>query len=260
MPNVPARAYMLCTTPRSGSTLLCRMLAATGVAGQPDSHFHTPSLSRWLQVYGLEAQVFDTRKDALRAVIEAALMRGTGETGCFGLRMQRGSFPYAMAQFAGLYPGLPTDRARLETAFGPMRFLHLSRADKVAQAVSRLRAEQGGLWHARADGSALERSAPTAPLHYDRAAIAAHVAELSRWDEAWAAWFAQEGITPLRLSYAALAETPRNVLAQALGYLGRDASAASGVRIPTARLANAESAEWVARFRAETDAAIPPRS
>ena len=33
------QAYLVCATPRSGSTLLCEMLRATGVAGRPLEHF-----------------------------------------------------------------------------------------------------------------------------------------------------------------------------------------------------------------------------
>src|SRR5690349_19289466 len=36
---VPARSYLVCATPRSGSTLLCRALSQTGVAGRPEEYF-----------------------------------------------------------------------------------------------------------------------------------------------------------------------------------------------------------------------------
>ncbi|MBT6203829.1 MAG: sulfotransferase, partial [Rhodospirillaceae bacterium] len=39
------QSYVICTSPRSGSTLLCSLLAATGLAGNPCSHFHDPSIS-----------------------------------------------------------------------------------------------------------------------------------------------------------------------------------------------------------------------
>ena len=35
----PDRSYFVCATPRSGSTVLCKSLAATGVAGRPDEYF-----------------------------------------------------------------------------------------------------------------------------------------------------------------------------------------------------------------------------
>lgn len=35
----PDRSYLVCSTPRSGSTLVCQALAQSGVAGRPDEHF-----------------------------------------------------------------------------------------------------------------------------------------------------------------------------------------------------------------------------
>ncbi|MGZ4331338.1 MAG: Stf0 family sulfotransferase, partial [Solirubrobacteraceae bacterium] len=35
----PVKAYLVCATPRSGSTLLCEMLRETGRAGVPLEHF-----------------------------------------------------------------------------------------------------------------------------------------------------------------------------------------------------------------------------
>src|SRR5215213_3769543 len=35
----PTHSYLICTTPRSGSTLLCELLEGTGVAGRPDEYF-----------------------------------------------------------------------------------------------------------------------------------------------------------------------------------------------------------------------------
>src|SRR6266576_2724987 len=35
----PTRCYLVCATPRSGSTLLCEGLEATGVAGRPREYF-----------------------------------------------------------------------------------------------------------------------------------------------------------------------------------------------------------------------------
>src|SRR3954453_9127877 len=35
----PTRCYLVCATPRSGSTLLCHLLEDTGVAGRPKEYF-----------------------------------------------------------------------------------------------------------------------------------------------------------------------------------------------------------------------------
>jgi LPS sulfotransferase NodH len=35
----PGLSYLICATPRSGSTLLCAALDDTGIAGHPEEHF-----------------------------------------------------------------------------------------------------------------------------------------------------------------------------------------------------------------------------
>ena len=130
------KSYVICTSPRSGSTLLCALLKATGKAGRPASLFHKPSLADWLEYYGLERSDFLSEEDALRAVFDHARAKGSGKTGIFGVRLQRQSFPFFMKQADRLYPDLATDVARIEAAFGPMLYVYLQREDFLAQAVS----------------------------------------------------------------------------------------------------------------------------
>ena len=248
MPSAAFASYVICTSPRSGSTLLCGLLAATGIAGRPGSHFHEPSLDRWLDAYGLADRSFASRDDALRTVFDAARERGTGDTGLFGLRMQRGSFGYFIDALAVLQPDQPSDAAWIEAEFGRTLFVHLSRSDKLDQAISRVRAEQTGLWHRNADGTELERLAPPAKPRYDPGTIARHVAALTAMDAAWNAWFASEGIEPLRVIYDELSDDPRAALAHVLDALGLDPQRAVQVTLPTAKLADAISDEWRTRF------------
>ncbi|WP_414898805.1 Stf0 family sulfotransferase [Rhodovulum sp. YEN HP10] len=252
MTGKPFRSYIICTVPRSGSTLLCGLLATTGVAGDPDSHFHAPSLEGWLTDHDLKRADFASDRDAVRAVFEAALMRGRGDTTMFGLRMQRGSFDFFMEQLKLLVPGEMSDAERIEAAFGPTLFIHLSRPDRLDQAISRLRAEQTGLWHRNADGSELERLAPPQEPRYDAAAIRRHMAAQEALDAAWEGWFRQEGLNPLRITYDALSTGPQQVLAQVLSALDFDPAQARSVVPPTAKLADALSREWRCRFESET--------
>ncbi len=245
------RSYIICTTPRSGSTLLCKLLAATGVAGVPDSYFHVPSIDKWLQSQQLSRADFTTDEAALEAVFAAVRTAGTCDTGHFGLRLQRGSFDFFQDQAARLYPDAPDDAARIETAFGPTLYVHLTRTDKLSQAISLVIAEQTGLWHRAADGSELERlSAPKAP-RYDADAIARSLAELTALDTAWTNWFEHHQVHPLRITYEDLARNPSAILATLLETLGRDPTLAKDVAPPTARLADATNRRWATRFQAE---------
>lgn len=245
------RPYILCATPRSGSTLLCDLLKGAGVAGRPCSFYRAEDIGEWAADLGVPGADRPEGEDFDRAYLAAILREGTGGTGVFGMRLMWESLAGLSARLDRLFPGLADDRARLERAFGSVRFLHLSRADKVAQAVSRLMAEQSGLWHRHADGSERERVAPPAPPAYDAAALAAHVARLEADEAAWRDWFARHKIEPVRLRYEDLAADPRATLAAALHAIGRDLALAARAEVRTARLADERSRAWAERFRAE---------
>ena len=254
----PYDAYVLCTAPRSGSTLLCRLLAATGIAGRPGSHFHEPSLAEWLADHDLTEVPGRPERDTVAAVFAAAIEHGRGGTPIFGLRLQRHSFAFFTEKLALLHPEHAGDVARIEAAFGRTLFIHLTRADKIEQAVSLVRAEQTGLWHRAADGSELERTAPPREPSYDFESIRAAYEQLMGYERDWADWFARESLDPLRLTYDALSADPAGTLAAVLEALGLAREAAGGVTPGTARLADATSRDWVVRFRAE--AAVAPEA
>ena len=248
MPAEPFKSYIVCTTPRSGSTMLCKMLAATGVAGAPDSHFHTPSLSRWLAVYGLEDRKFKDLPSTIKGIFEAAIDRGRGDTDIFGLRLQRGSFAFFLDQLALITPGCLTDRERIKAVFGPTLFIHLWREDRIDQAISRLIAEQSGLWHRNTDGSELERLSPQQEPRYDKEAIERQVRDLTRLDQAWIDWFSKNEIEPIQIAYETLARVPNETLEDILRRLNLDPGKANTVAPETAKLAGERNRVWKKRF------------
>ncbi|MEM7120842.1 MAG: Stf0 family sulfotransferase [Pseudomonadota bacterium] len=246
-------SYVICTSPRSGSTLLCRLLAATGVSGNPESYFHEPSVSSWQTELDLSPNPSASEFEVLRDVFRAAIAQGSLDTGMFGLRLQRHSFDFFTTKLAVLYPDIATDRARFEAAFGRTQFLHLTRDDKVEQAVSYIKAQQSGLWHQAPDGTELERLSEPQELRYDRDQIQKEIDEMMAMDAAWIDWFAGEDIEPFRVTYKALSADPVGVLQSVLVRLGLDPDTASGVEPGTAKLFDRTNHEWVTRFRAEQD-------
>lgn len=245
------QSYIICTSPRSGSTLLCRLLAATGTSGNPDSHFHSPSISAWMESFGLSADHLSSKRDVLTAVFDAAREYGTGDTGLFGLRLQRHSFDFFMKQLEFLNPGPSSDLQRIQAAFGETLFIHLTRSNKLEQAISLVKATQTGLWHKAPDGTELERlSAPQDPF-YDADEIARNLSQLTALDEEWKAWFAKEKLEPLRIPYDALSADPADVLAQILDQMGLEREIAYGIDPPVAKLADAISRIWQERFLTE---------
>ena len=237
------RAYIICTAPRSGSTLLCGLLSAAH-AGNPGSYFHKPSRAEWRSYHRLS----DTAP--LGDIFAAAVTKGS-KGGLFGFRLQRHSFAFFTDQLAQLHPEYDTDKARLEAAFGAIAFIHLTRTDKATQAISCVKAKQSGLWHVAPDGSEIERLAPPQKLRYDGTAIRQEYDEFLRFDADWRSWFEAQGIHPYRLTYETLSASPKAALADLLAHLGKDPSSAAQIEIPTKRLSDDTNADWAERFRAD---------
>ncbi|MEO9515379.1 MAG: Stf0 family sulfotransferase [Paracoccaceae bacterium] len=245
------KTYVICTSPRSGSTMLCKMLSETGVAGHPDSYFHAPSIAKWLSSFDLNADNFDNEQSALKAILEAAQNRGTGTTGVFGLRLQGQSLPSFLKQLKKLHPEQSNDRQRIHTAFGETLFIHLTRANKLDQAISLVKAHQSGLWHLASDGTEIERTAQPRPLVYDGVAIAHELKRMNTLEEAWIKWFAEQKLDPLQVTYADLSEHPRATLAHILTALGQTIANVNEITIGVAKLADQINQDWADRFRAE---------
>lgn len=245
------QSYIVGTTPRSGSTLLCDLLSDTGVAGQPHSYFRREDISWWAEQFDVPTADWRDGHEFDQAYLAAVLRQGTGATRVFGLRLMWESVADLSKRLVSFYPNLDSDNARFEAAFGTPAYVHLSREDKVAQAVSLLRAEQTGLWHVNADGTERERlKAGEAPV-YSARDISRLVTELAEHDQCWTRWFHEQNIQPVHITYEELAGEPQATLATVLSALGMDPAAAEAVEPRTSRLADRESREWATRFRAE---------
>ena len=247
-------SYILCATPRSGSTLLCDLLDATGVAGAPDSFFMQNPDPIWVEGWGLPPREGKGTAEHSAAYLKAAAAAGRGQTGIFGLRLMRENLEDLMAMVDQLYPGHGSDRAGLQAAFGRVLFIHLSRGDKLSQAISLVKAEQTGLWHMTPDGSELERSAPPRAPSYDFARIKAELDALEAYDAKWQIWFAAQEIEPLRLTYETLSEAPGAAVLAICAALGVPAPSPERLVPGVAKLGDAVSREWATRFRAEAAA------
>lgn len=242
--------------PRSGSTLLCDLLTQTGVAGHPNSFFCPQSIADFAAEWDVPAPTLESFD---QSYIETAIAHGSARTGCFGMRiMWQNNIPGLLQRLVTLFPRCDSDLDRLHAAFGPLAFIHLSRQDRVAEAVSYAMAEQTGLWHRHADGTEMERIAPpTEPIyHFDQ--IQLFYQEVNEGHAQWDTWFADQGIKPLRVIYEDLAHDPLGAMRTILRFLDLDPAAADGITPGTARMADARNADWAARFRTEAGLAPTP--
>ena len=242
--RVPFSSYIICATPRSGSTLLCDLLAASGVAGQPNSYFRSQDIEYWTRLWGVERPTTTSDPEFNSTYLAAMKRAGSADTGIFGLRLMWDTVRDIERRLNLAFGETADFAALVQRAFGSTLFIHLSRRDKDAQAVSLVRAEQTGLWHVAADGSERERTAPPKAPSFDAARIGSARERLFIGDANWSSFLDQRDIKPLQIFYEDLANYPQTTLAQILSMLGRDARIASMIRPETAKMADRTSLVW----------------
>lgn len=235
-------SYLICATPRSGSTLLCGLLESSGVAGRPASYFNRRGLHDYAEDWRI-ARPRDGRID--EAYVRAALAAGRTSNGVFGGRVMAETLPELIGDLAADSASAVTDLELLSAHFGRLRFVHLRRRDVVAQAVSWAKALQTHYWH---PGEAVEPGGRDP--HYDEELIGRLVAAIEKFEADWALWFGANGIVPCRVVYEELAADPLRTAHTVLDCLGLHVPPGRRLVIGHRRQADHVNADWVARFRA----------
>ena len=218
----PHVSYIVCSLPRSGSSLLCDVLAGTELAGAPTEYLDRNQMEAFEREWGVSGM--DDYLQALRA-------RKTSPNGVFGLK----------AHFHQLRDVL--GKRDLDAEFPGLRLVYIQRHDHVRQAVSWARAIQTGQW---ASDHPVRRGEP----HFDAAEIRTLIDRIEREEAGWDEFFAQRGERPLRFDYAELAAAPGAAVRQVLEFIGVEVAADFEPPQPTiARQADELSEDWVRRFR-----------
>lgn len=187
----PPAAYVVCTTPRTGSGLLGEALWKTGVAGEPDEYFNDATAREYSTAWG----VTDPRR-----YVDAMLERASTPNGILGLKVMAEQLPQLSRWVAaggrrGPFAGLDALAARLPKPTWVM----LTRRDRVRQAISYWKA-----LHAHAFASTDPRAASVDArllATFDVAAVDRLLAEIDRGNVAWRTYFRERALTPLSLVY-----------------------------------------------------------
>jgi LPS sulfotransferase NodH len=180
--------YVVCATPRTGSTLLCQLLESCDAMGRPREVFNIKStVRRFASRNGLlDAQSNIEIGSYLRCLFQA----GTTPNGVFG----------AKVLFTQLAPFLEFETVRqfLRTS----HFIYLTRTDIVAQAVSRHVARETGNWGVRSSDSLDERAQQNGNvLSYSQSKIQDLLDDIGRQNRGWLEFFAVNEIDFLSVTY-----------------------------------------------------------
>lgn len=271
----PLHSYLVCATPRSGSTLFCEVLGNTGIAGrpkeyfeelratglprQPQEYFEDPGNEEILDVLGNPPHRVSPRRlaqwqgAAYLQCLQEYLEEGTTPNGIFGAKMMWAYFGDFLSNLRQV-PGYaePDTRQLLDRVFPDLRYIFITRQDKVRQAVSLWKAIQTQIWRKNVVPLSKEASIlQQKQLVFHFGAINHLVRQIEAHEVAWGQYFRESGIEPLVVVYEAMVEALETTVQEILRYLAIPIP--ETLRLPhhgMERQADVQSEEWVQRYHA----------
>lgn len=276
----PERSYLVCSTPRSGSTLVCQALAQSGVAGRPEEYFEAlrhsgrrrrpeeyftgttdPSILDHLneRVVGDEPSQRSPlwSRTAYDRYLEWAFAAGTTDNGVFGAKLMWGY----LGDFVSLLRNIPAYRdlplsELLPAVFPEVQFVRVVRANKVRQAVSLWKAVQTATW-SEAEGAGPKDASPPYKsfleehrpgLRFHHRAIEHLLHQILVQEAFWDSFFEHTGIKPILVLYENFAGDPTTSTVRLLDRLGLEAPDPSVLRPPLRRQSDSVNDVWVRRY------------
>lgn len=236
------RCYWVCATPRTGSSLLCQYLRATGVAGRPEEYLWRDNEPLYRERWNVSTYADYTA---------CMLKEGTTPNGVFGLKADTGVYlQHIENQFRTIprFKGALSFREILQDVFPNLKFIWITRRHKVRQAVSWWKAIQSNAW-------ALHKGEPavnSSRLEYRFEAIDHLVNESIMREVAWQALFTEWKVIPFTLVYEDYIQDYAGTVAQVLDFLGvTEPYELREEQVTLVKQADGLSDEWVQRYREE---------
>ena len=223
-PGLPRKVF-ICSTPRSGSYLLCRAMINAGL-GVPHEYFNPIVIRQIAPRFGLKEEIGNLRwwprgrldRLSLRRSERAAegeflekylraLMSKRCQGGVFAAKMHYRDYLKVLDN--------PVGRRLLDGGL----FIHLYRDDMLKQAVSAHFAQLTGRWGI---DDAVTTDPEVNPDFFNVKAIDATLNNLAGQDTGWRVFLARNGVAPMSVSYETLCKDPFAFVVAIARRLGMD--------------------------------------
>lgn len=195
--QVPERSYVICTTPRTGSNLLCDLLASSKVMGEPKEFFNVRST-----IVPIASKHDLIRPDStldMAAYLDHIMRTQVSSNGVFGTKLL----------FSQLLLAMKFERAR--ALLMEARYIWLTRRDIVAQGVSAYLARQLGAWSLHGERRRDDRGIARRAIPYDEEKIRERVSDVDRHNAGWSEFFCVNGFEVMSITYEDLIADPSGV-------------------------------------------------
>jgi LPS sulfotransferase NodH len=237
-PVDPTTTYVICTSPRSGSNLLCDHLTSTGFLGVPTEYLELNVATAYLAARWGASD--------LLGYLEVLREKRTGPNGVFANKIHWRQLSILTKKILATEQAPTIDQCAttMDLVLPRAHLIHLIREDRVGQAVSLYKAFGTGQW-----SSYFEKR--TEPPPYDFEAVLVHYRSLVWEDASWQSYFKLTGAEPLRLSYSQLVADPALAVTAVAKHVGLDAPVIDLPEPTLRRQRDGWNAETRARFEAD---------
>jgi trehalose 2-sulfotransferase len=247
----PTASVFICHTMRCGSTLLCDGLSNTGVVGHAEEYFPerardgTVFVSAGAALKDPDTWRCDWTSTPFEQCLERVLSTGTTPNGVFAAKVKWPNMGHLAELMDGLLEGDRQSPAEhLDSLFPNLRYVWVTRRDKVRQAVSLVKARQSTQWK--------EMTAQPQRSHaadYNFLLVDLALRQIIQEECSWEDYFARTGITPFTVIYEDFVRNYEATVRQLLEHLQIDLPRDYAFPHPRLRKqADAESEEWVERY------------
>lgn len=223
------RPYIICSTPRCGSTLLCDLLTQSGELGVPHEYLNISS-------HGLELMgrfgIDGSDPDLARTYLDTLKRLRTSPNGVFGLKAHHNQLNILM------------DPPLLNEVFPKVQFAQIVRRNRIAQAISFAIAFQTQQW----DSTKKKENEPT----YDAGLIDQCLAQILNQETEWTYFFQVNAIQPHVIHYEDLLEDSASVCRAFVDFAGFETDFEFAIKTSKfSRQSNQVNVDWENRYKSE---------
>lgn len=224
-------SYIVCSTVRSGSTLLCKTLENLNEFGHPEEYFHRHTL----QKLNLENHP-DKFLDYCHSIYNL--------TNSFGIKMHW----WQLLDFLKLARQSPQfeqkgDWEILDTLFPNLNFIYLWRRGVESQAVSAAIASQTGQWE-----KSYGDQTPTKSIKFKPWKIYEWEKSLQDQNRCWRQFFRDNHLNYYEIIYEDLVESFSQEIANVIAHIGVEQGHTNQLEMPTQRQSDATNQRFISYY------------
>ena len=218
--------YAICSTNRTGSSLLCELLMNSGLAGYPADFTNALHLEHFLP--DCKAHRPMTKKSMVE------LIGKYSANGIFGIKLPYASYKKEIERstLLNLFPETP-------------KFIYITREDKLKQAISALKAVGERKYYSFQEVENKTKES------YSKKNIDFYLNNIKDQESEWERYFSRTNSNPLRISYEELETDQTNTLTKVLEFLDVNVTKFVPSKTKLKKQSNDVNLEWEKKYKSE---------